>query len=198
MEKMMDYNKKRAKLLQESLGIESTRRPSEFKNSKDNKYIWYGVYFTLLAVMLAFNALFMITRVDGQSMAPTLKSGSVILIKRSEEVKRFDIVALHERVENNGESKNIIKRVIGMPGDVITVLNGTLYINDRKYEEPYLQEKFITGYKKASYTITVPKDHYFVLGDNRDISKDSRQVGSFVKKSVIGVAMVDGVKNDKN
>lgn len=194
----MDYNKKRAKLLQESLGIESTRRPSEFKNSKDNKYIWYGVYFTLLAVMLAFNALFMITRVDGQSMAPTLKSGSVILIKRSEEVKRFDIVALHERVENNGESKNIIKRVIGMPGDVITVLNGTLYINDRKYEEPYLQEKFITGYKKASYTITVPKDHYFVLGDNRDISKDSRQVGSFVKKSVIGVAMVDGVKNDKN
>ena len=194
----MDYNKKRAKLLQESLGIESTRRPSEFKNSKDNKYIWYGVYFTLLAVMLAFNALFMITRVDGQSMAPTLKSGSVILIKRSEEVKRFAIVALHERVENNGESKNIIKRVIGMPGDVITVLNGTLYINDRKYEEPYLQEKFITGYKKASYTITVPKDHYFVLGDNRDISKDSRQVGSFVKKSVIGVAMVDGVKNDKN
>lgn len=194
----MDYNKKRAKLLQESLGIESTRRPSEFKSSKDNKYIWYGVYFTLLAIMLAFNALFMITRVDGQSMAPTLKSGSVILIKRSEEVKRFDIVALHERVENNGESKNIIKRVIGMPGDVITVLNGTLYINDRKYEEPYLQEKFITGYKKASYTITVPKDHYFVLGDNRDISKDSRQVGSFVKKSVIGVAMVDGVKNDKN
>ena len=138
----------------------------------------------------------MITRVDGQSMAPTLKSGSVILVKRSEKVRRFDIVALVERVKENGPSKNIIKRVVGLPGDTITVLNGTLYINDRKYDEPYLQEKFIKEYKKSSYTLKVPKDMYFVLGDNRDVSKDSRQVGSFVKKSVVGVAMVDGNTND--
>jgi signal peptidase I len=193
---MSNYNKVRARRLQESLGLTSGRRPAEAVSKSKNNWIWYGVYGLLLVSVLVFNSLFMITRVDGQSMAPTLKSGSVILVKRSEKVRRFDIVALVERVKENGSSKNIIKRVIGLPGDTITVLNGTLYINDSKYEEPYLQEKFIKEYKKSSYTLKVPKDMYFVLGDNRDVSKDSRQVGSFVKKSVIGVAMVDGNTND--
>ena len=193
---MSNYNKVRARRLQESLGLTSGRRPAEAVSKTKNNWIWYGVYGLLFVSVFVFNSLFMITRVDGQSMAPTLKSGSVILVKRSEKVHRFDIVALVERVKENGPSKNIIKRVVGLPGDTITVLNGTLYINDRKYEEPYLQEKFIKEYKKSSYTLKVPKDMYFVLGDNRDISKDSRQVGSFVKKSVIGVAMVDGNTND--
>lgn len=193
---MNNYNKVRARRLQESLGLTSGRRPAEAVSKSKNNWIWYGVYGLLLVSVLVFNSLFMITRVDGQSMTPTLKSGSVILVKRSEKVRRFDIVALVERVKENGPSKNIIKRVIGVPGDTITVLNGTLYINDRKYDEPYLQEKFIKEYKKSSYTLKVPKDMYFVLGDNRDVSKDSRQVGSFVKKSVIGVAMVDGNTND--
>lgn len=193
---MSNYNKVRARRLQESLGLTSGRRPAEAVSKSKNNWIWYGVYGLLFVGVLVFNSLFMITRVDGQSMAPTLKSGSVILVKRSEKVRRFDIVALVERVKENGPSKNIIKRVVGLPGDTITVLNGTLYINDRKYEEPYLQEKFIKEYKKSSYTLKVPKDMYFVLGDNRDVSKDSRQVGSFVKKSVIGVAMVDGNTND--
>lgn len=193
---MSSYNKVRAQRLQESLGLTSGRKPAEVVTKTKNNWIWYGVYGLLFVGVLVFNSLFMITRVDGQSMAPTLKSGSVILVKRSEKVRRFDIVALVERVKENGPSKNIIKRVVGLPGDTITVLNGTLYINDRKYEEPYLQEKFIKEYKKSSYTLKVPKDMYFVLGDNRDVSKDSRQVGSFVKKSVIGVAMVDGNTND--
>ena len=193
---MSDYNKVRARRLQESLGLTSGRKPAEVVTKTKNTWIWYGVYSLLFVGILVFNSLFMITRVDGQSMAPTLKSSSVILVKRSEKVRRFDIVALVERVKEHGPSKNIIKRVVGMPGDTITVLNGTLYINDRKYDEPYLQEKFIKEYKKSSYTLKVPKDMYFVLGDNRDVSKDSRQVGSFVKKSVIGVAMVDGNTND--
>lgn len=193
---MSNYNKVRARRLQESLGLTSGRRPAEAVSKSKNNWIWYGVYGLLFVSVLVFNSLFMITRVDGQSMTPTLKSGSVILVKRSEKVRRFDIVALVERVKENGPSKNIIKRVVGLPGDTITVLNGTLYINDRKYEEPYLQEKFIKEYKKSSYTLKVPKNMYFVLGDNRDVSKDSRQVGSFVKKSVIGVAMVDGNTND--
>lgn len=193
---MSNYNKVRAQRLQESLGLTSGRQPAEVVSKTKNNWIWYGVYGLLFVGVLVFNSLFMITRVDGQSMAPTLKSGSVILVKRSEKVHRFDIVALVERVKENGPSKNIIKRVVGLPGDTITVLNGTLYINDRKYEEPYLQEKFIKEYKKSSYTLKVPKNMYFVLGDNRDVSKDSRQVGSFVKKSVIGVAMVDGNTND--
>ena len=193
---MSDYNKVRAQRLQESLGLTSGRQPAEVVSKKKNNWVWYGIYGLLFVGVLVFNSLFMITRVDGQSMAPTLKSGSVILVKRSEKVRRFDIVALVERVKEHGPSKNIIKRVVGLPGDTITVLNGTLYINDRKYDEPYLQEKFIKEYKKSSYTLKVPKDMYFVLGDNRDVSKDSRQVGSFVKKSVIGVAMVDGNTND--
>ena len=78
-----------------------------------------------------------------------------------------------------------------MPGDTVTVLNGELFINDKKYEEDYLDEKNIKKWKQTSITIKVPKNHYFVMGDNRDISKDSRMVGNFVDSAVVGVKMFE-------
>ena len=74
-----------------------------------------------------------------------------------------------------------------MPGDRVTASNGKLYINNEELAEPYLSEENIQDFKRVNWDIRVPEDHYFVLGDNRDVSKDSRAVGSFEKSSVVGV-----------
>lgn len=146
----------------------------------------------IIFIMIAFNLLFAIARVDGQSMNTTLHNGEIVLLSRHEKIRRFDIVVLRERTTNNGSDKKIIKRVIGFPGDVITVINGKLYINNERYKENYLNPKNIVNFKTVNWTIKVPKGRIFVLGDNRDISKDSRIVGSFNTSAVVGVKILGG------
>ena len=77
-----------------------------------------------------------------------------------------------------------------MPGDRITVIKGKLYINNEEYVEPYLSAENIKDFAKVDWDIRVPDNHYFVLGDNRDVSKDSRQVGSFEKSAIKGAAVL--------
>ena len=87
-------------------------------------------------------------------------------------------------------SKNIVKRVIGLPGDRVTVIDGVLYVNNVKYEEKYLDEKNIHLFKTVNFDTIVPEGHYFVLGDNRDVSQDSRAVGNFTEESLMGVRVM--------
>lgn len=189
---MDKYNQTRKQRLQSSLNIDDGREPIYTVKKHKNEWFWYIVYGVVISLLLLFHSNFMIAKVDGASMDNTLKSGQRLLVNKKDTVERFDIVVLNEREEENGPAKKIIKRVIGMPGDVVTYINGILYINNQKVQEPYLTDENITNFKTVSFTITVPENHYFVLGDNRDVSKDSRQVGSFVDKAVIGVAIVKG------
>lgn len=183
----------RQKKLQESLGIsmdyvdQITIKPEKWK------LILYSVFGLLLSFVIILNLFFFsVVKVDGHSMDPTLTSGHYVILNKHEKINRFDIVVLKERLEKNGTSKNIIKRVIGVGGDVVTVINGELYINNKRYEETYLDSKNTKTYNTNSFTITVPKGYLFVLGDNRDISKDSRVLGSFKKSSVLGVKVLGG------
>ena len=77
--------------------------------------------------------------------------------------------------------------MIGLPGDRITVINGELFINNKHYREKYVVKKNKANYDKLNWTIKVPKNEIFVLGDNRDISKDSRIVGCFKKSAIKAV-----------
>ena len=163
-------------MLSESLGGVQTDVTPVDKYEPDNR-IWYGL------IVLLFIA---VVRFSGRSMDNTLKDGQFVLVDKHREIHRFDIVVLKERLTEGGETKQIIKRVIGLPGDSIVVENGVLYINNVKYDEPYLVDGLTATYRTQSYAIIVPEDTYFVLGDNRDVSKDSRMVGSFVKSSVLG------------
>lgn len=138
--------------------------------------------FIIVIVLLFKHYIISPIRVDGDSMNPTLRNGDIMLLNeigyRLNGVDRFDIVVI------DTDDDVIIKRVIGLPGDSIRYTDNKLYVNDEEVEETFEHE--IT----RNYDISelgsekVPQNHYFVLGDNRTNSKDSRFIG-FIKDSQI-------------
>ena len=145
-----------------------------FVRTMNNKKLKEALgYLIIIVVVVLFRTfLYSPIRVTGDSMVPTLKDGNIMILDkigyRINGVKRFDIVVVHY---NGG---NIIKRVIGLPGDYIEYKDDKLYINNKLVNEEY--ERDVTndfslsnlGYDK------IPEGKYLVLGDNRGISKDSR------------------------
>lgn len=159
----------------------------QIKVKNDHFILKFVGIIALIAAIVVVFCNFMFVKVDGHSMDPTLQTGHYFLAKRHEKPERFEIAVLKERTTDNGPSKTIVKRIIGLPGDQVSVINGRLFINNKEYSEKYLAKKNITYFKKLNWTIKVPKNHVFVLGDNRDISKDSRSVGSFEMSSIMGI-----------
>ena len=117
--------------------------------------------------------------VVGKSMEPTLEDKDMMLLDeisyRFEDIKRFDIVVV--------KSKDglIIKRVIGLPGEKVKCKNGDIYINNKK-----IRENYDHAYTEDFDEIKISKNNYFVLGDNRVNSMDSREYGTFDKKKIRG------------
>ena len=116
-------------------------------------------------------------RVDGDSMNKTFKNGDILILYKLSKIKRFDVIVLHEEKDN----EKIIKRVIGMPGDTVAIKVGEIYINDEKIDDEYAYG-MTTDYER----ITLKSDEYFILGDNRLISKDSRYFGPIKEKEIKG------------
>lgn len=152
----------------------------------------------LLAVVIRY-FLFAPIVVDGQSMMPTLQNSDRLIVNKIgytiSKPERFDIIVFHATSE-----KDYIKRVIGLSGDTIAYKNDLLYINGEPVEEAYLED-----YKKNAYSLpftldftlvdftgveVVPEGHLFVLGDNRQHSKDSRHIGFIPYDNVVGSANV--------
>ncbi len=116
-------------------------------------------------------------RVNGSSMYPTLKGNEIMLLNKLGHINRFDIVVL----KIDGREDNLIKRIIGLPGETVEIKDNDIYINDKKLEDKY-------GYG-VTYNIdkvTLKKDEYFILGDNRKISLDSRVFGTIHKDEIKG------------
>lgn len=121
--------------------------------------------------------------VDGHSMDNTLFDGEQLLLNPSAEIRSGDIV-----VFEYGQTY-LIKRVVGLPGDTVAVVKGILYVNNIKYDESYLSEECITRFMDSSFMVTVGEDEYFVMGDNRDNSRDSRSFGCVPRDTITGVAI---------
>lgn len=145
------------------------------------------VAFILAAVIRYF--LFAPIVVDGESMVPTLHDGDRLIINKISynigEPERFDIIVFEAT-----ETKDYIKRIIGLPGDHIRYHNDVLYVNGKRVPEPFLKAykaKF-SGPLTYDFQATVPKGHVFVLGDNRRRSKDSRIIGPIPLDAIIGEA----------
>lgn len=188
----MSYFETKSERLASSLpNVEPRKQTANLTLDKPRSKFFDGwLFLTVGSVLIIFNLMFGLVRVSGKSMLPTLHHNNMMLVSRMEPVRRFDIAVFDERLEENGDTKRIVKRVIGLGGDRVTVVNGDLYINNQHYKEDYLSPELITAFKNYDFDIIVPKNHYFVLGDNRDISNDSRQVGSFTKDSLVGVKIL--------
>ena len=128
-----------------------------------------------------------VTQVVGNSMNSTLENGDVLILNkfkyRFTDIKRGDIISLEY-----ADTKYLIKRVIGLPGDTISIRDMTLYINGELYVENYLDEGLeYDDFELSSLGYdTIPEDMYLVLGDNREDSLDSREIGLISKDEVIG------------
>ncbi|MBM7552973.1 signal peptidase I [Thalassobacillus pellis] len=139
----------------------------------------------IIAVLLAFilrTFFFSTSIVEGVSMDPTLENGERVMFNKIiyyvDEPSYGDIVIINRPV------RSYVKRVIGMPGDVVEIRDHKLYINGKQKDQSYLEKTA----KQSTYDygpIKVPEDHYFVMGDNRSISKDSRNGLGFIKESEI-------------
>jgi len=124
--------------------------------------------------------------IEQTSMTPTLAEGQRIFVNKVayafDEPERGDIIVFRKPDVNR--DKPLIKRVIGLPGEVVTIEIGTVYIDGSPLDEPYLTET--PGYLLAEYTI--PEERYFVLGDNRNGSYDSHYGWTVEEDAIVGKA----------
>lgn len=147
--------------------------------------IFVFVYFTL----------FRPYQVKGRSMVPTFQDGQYVLTdvltRHFTQFSRGNVVVFHSPVD---EEKDFIKRVIGMPGDEVSVRDGTIYINGQPLDEgEYLPSDFYTSpgsFLEDGEVVVVPQDSYFVIGDNRSFSADSREWGFVDHSDIIGRSLL--------
>ncbi|KXY35522.1 signal peptidase I [Bacillus sp. FSL K6-0067] len=150
---------------------------------------------TLGMAFIVRGILFTPSLVQGASMMPTLENNERVIVNkivyRINGLDRLDIIVFHGK-----EGTNLIKRVIGLPGDTVEYKNDVLYVNGKAMEEPYLKEykekaagRVLTPdftLEKITGKTKVPKDQVFVLGDNREVSKDGRMFGFISEDEIVG------------
>lgn len=212
----------------------NTYKSFDFKDISFYKQLlyWVSPVVITLGLILILGSIIKINNVSGHSMDPTLKDKSYIVSNKFSKINRFDIVVANE-LDSNGKPYGVVKRVIGMPGDVIEYNNDVLKINGSEYDESYLKnylDKFKNGelYLEYSYDedmqnraksspsftvqefnsstgernsditsfkVEVPITGYFLMGDNRLVSKDSRQLGAFPRENIVGKVVISNIGN---
>jgi len=130
--------------------------------------------------------------IDGMSMEPSFSNNEYILVNKIsykvQDPQRGDVVVF--KAPDNPQY-DYIKRIIGLPGDIVAVKNGKVFINNKELDEKYIKSETIVGSSiNGSLETVVAKDDYFVMGDNRNHSTDSREFGQLPKENIVGKAWV--------
>ena len=187
------------------------KQQNETKKSLTREILgWILTIVVAVAVALPIRAFcFELVRVDGESMDDTLANGEIMFVTKYDYAstwlalpwqdadtkekaarittggnpQRFDVVIC--RYPGRGDT-NFVKRVVGLPGDTVAIREGYLYVNDVKYDEPYISDEYRKGRLNSFGPYTVPEGEYFVLGDHRNNSNDSRSQGAIPRDMIIG------------
>jgi signal peptidase I len=164
--------------------VSSSRRRGFFESR-------YWLRDVLLASLLAFTVFLFFykpVQVEGTSMLPQLKDHERIVVStvayHVESIRRGDIIVFHYPLN---PSESFIKRVIGLPGDRVSIRDGLVYVNGRRLSEPYMPPGYLGD--ETCPPVYIAPDHYYVLGDHRDFSNDSREWGTLARKYIYGKAL---------
>ncbi len=151
-----------------------------------------SVVFAISIFLFVYLLLFQPHKIKGDSMQPNYPDGEFLLTNkityRFNQPQRGDIVVFKAPIN---EEDDYIKRIIGLPGEKVSIKNGKVYINDQLLEEEYLSSNLYTNgglFLPNDKEVIVPENHFFVMGDNRPYSSDSRAWGFVPRENIIGKA----------
>lgn len=172
--------RKMKKLKTEQLSIFDTmnEEPEKEKATARERIMGWVSFLSMVIFLLGGNFYFSTIEVSGESMMPSYENGDKLFAYKSKDVSFGDVVV----VDSIALDEYIIKRVIGMPGDHVQVSEAGVIINDEKLSEEYIDEAMLVD---DAIDITLPEGRYFVMGDNRNHSADSRVIGSVTEAEVL-------------
>jgi len=174
----------------------SEQIPPQIKSTKNEGGFWEIVKFTLIALAIVIPIRIFIAQpfvVSGESMYPTFENGDYLIIDeisyRLGEPERGDVIVFRYPLQPD---RFFIKRVIALPGETMTFKNGVITISDddTSTDDITLDEPYIKENSKGKFKITLNNDEYFVMGDNRNASSDSRVWGALPRKDITGRVLV--------
>ena len=163
-------------------------KPSGIRNALEWVVIAGGA---LLVAFVIKTFLLQAFYIPSLSMAPTLKINDRVLVNKLSydlhDINRGDVVVFESPPNEGTETKDLIKRVIGLPGETVESRDGHIIINGQVLEEPYLGPDVQTGPVEKT---TIAANHYWVMGDNRPNSRDSRYFGAIPESLIVGRAFI--------
>lgn len=208
-----------------------TKFISKLKDVRFYKDLMFMIapFVLVLGLMLTLLSIYQLNKVDGHSMDPTLSDKSYLIVNKYAKLNRFDVVVAKE-LDSEGKPYSVVKRIIGMPGDVIEYKNDVLYVNGTETDEPHIKQ-YLDAWKEnrldkeysydsdlqaksllslgfttqdkdlitkelnpdpSVFKVEVPLTGYFLIGDNRIVSRDSREVGAFPRENIVGKVIWNG------
>ena len=167
----------------------------EAKEKKKKNIFLSLLPYVIIVLVVVLIRTFIVTpvQVDGSSMYPTLEDKEILILKKYDKsFKRFDIVVFDYK------GARLIKRIIGLPGETVEYFDNKLYINGVEVKEKFKRNSETLDFKleDIDYTI-IPEDKYFVMGDNRNNSTDSRLIGLIDKSQIKGATNLSIFPFDK-
>ena len=177
---MIRQNEEGSSLLSEVLD----KKIAKSYRKKDLRRTLLEIGITAFIVYVLFGVILGIAIIQGSSMEPALKEGDIALFQRmGSNYKKGDVVILH-----NAVTTDYVKRVIATEGDTISIddEDGSVILNGKKVKETYIYAETHVVKGGIEFPLTIPKGSVFLLGDNREVSNDSREFGLVAKQQIAG------------